>query len=165
MWKDIKGYNGEYKINECGRVCSLKFNKYKILKQIKTKSGRLQVQLCKNGKMKTYLVHRLVASAFIPNYDNLPEVNHKDENPLNNNVNNLEWCSRKYNANYGTGNERRNRGKYKAVAQYSMDNKLIKEYDSILKASLENNLDNSAIVKCCKGKISHTGNYHWRYII
>ena len=86
--------------------------KEKILKPQNT-NGYLFVRLSKNNKIKRYLVHRLVAQAFIPNPNNYLEVNHIDENSLNNNVNNLEWCSHKYNINYGTGNERRSKSEIK----------------------------------------------------
>lgn len=119
-WKDIKDYEGLYQISNLGRVKSLsryvytsnpKFKGYrctkeKILKSGKTKKGYLIVVLRKNNKSKSMYVHRLVATAFIYNPNNLPEVNHKDENPLNNNVTNLEWCTHKYNGNYGTIKDR-----------------------------------------------------------
>lgn len=101
-WKDIKGYEGEYQISSCGRVRSLKTNR--VLKLYEGDYSR--VCLCKNGVKKTWKVHRLVADAFIPNPDNLPEINHKDENKYNNCVENLEWCSKVYNNNYGTKTER-----------------------------------------------------------
>ena len=116
-WKDIKGYEGIYQISNKGRVKSLKFNKENILIPAKHNRGYLFINLCKNGKVKKYLIHRLVAEAFLPNPDNLPQVNHKDENKLNNNVENLEWCSNKYNVNYGSRNEKaskNSKGKKKA---------------------------------------------------
>ena len=102
-WKSIEGYEGLYEISTMGRVKSIERkvkhrNSYitlreKILKPGKNIKGYLFVVLCKNGKTKQILVHRLVCKAFLPNPDNLPEVNHKDENPLNNNVENLEFCT------------------------------------------------------------------------
>lgn len=114
IWKNIEGYEGLYQVSNLGRVKRLKkifkkyngygiFNHYldeKILKP--TKEQYYRVSLIKNNKRQTFLVHRLVAQAFIPNPNNYPCVNHKDENKLNNNVNNLEWCDVKYNMNYGT---------------------------------------------------------------
>ena len=104
-WKDIKGYEGLYQISNKGRVKSL-YNKGKILTPGKDKDGYSIVSLYKNKIKKTNKVHRLVAQAFLSNPDNLPQVNHKDENKLNNCVENLEWCSVEYNINYGTRNER-----------------------------------------------------------
>lgn len=111
-WRSIQGYEGLYEVSSYGRVKSLeryKSNnggiqllKEKILRPHNTKKGYLTVQL----RNKRFTVHRLVAQAFIPNPDNLPQVNHKDEDKTNNNVTNLEWCTAKYNSNYGTAIER-----------------------------------------------------------
>ena len=129
IWKDIVGYEGLYQVSNCGRVKSLSrymnnknggksLLKERILKSAYTKKGYLRVGLCKYSKTKPFSVHRLVAQAFIPNPNNLPQVNHKDENKENNFVyinedgtadlekSNLEWCTNEYNSNYGTKNER-----------------------------------------------------------
>ena len=110
IWKDIEGYEGRYQISNRGNVKSLNYNhngKEKILKPIiNNKHGYAYVGLHLEGKTKNYYIHRLVAIAFIPNPDNLPEVNHRDENKENNTVENLEWCDRAYNCNYGTHNKR-----------------------------------------------------------
>ena len=109
IWKDILGYEGLYQVSSFGRVRSLdkydsmnRFYEGRILKLFADRLGYLSVVLYSNSKRKHYLVHRLVAEAFIHNPDNLPQVNHKDENPSNDNVENLEWCDGKYNVNYGT---------------------------------------------------------------
>ena len=114
VWKDIKGYEGIYQISNFGEVIRLRsydsrnhLRNSKILKQRTTSDGYLQLGLHKNGKETKYLVHRLVAEAFLPNPDNLTEVNHIDENKQNNCISNLEWCTHKYNTNYGTCQERR----------------------------------------------------------
>lgn len=103
IWKDIEGYEGLYQISNLGRVWSVK-------KEIYRKEGFVgpypSVSLTKDGHYDTFSIHRLVAKAFIPNPLDLPQVNHKDENPLNNCVDNLEWCTAKYNSNYGTRNKR-----------------------------------------------------------
>ena len=104
IWKDIKGYEGLYQVSNLGRVKSLKNSSGKSRERIKTlrvsNRGYYLVNLCKNRYYETKSVHRLVAEAFIPNPENLPVINHKDENQLNNNFDNLEWCSQKYNLNY-----------------------------------------------------------------
>ena len=113
QWCDIEGFENLYQISNTGRVKSLErivkvtggnnnscFIKEKILKPSVGKQGYLSVVLCKDGKVYGRLIHRLVAQAFIPNPDNLPCVNHKDENPQNNNVTNIEWCSYRYNNCY-----------------------------------------------------------------
>lgn len=109
IWKDIKGYEGLYQISNLGRVKSLNYKRTgieEILKSKKMRNGYLRITLNKNGKYKTFAVHRLVAEAFINNPNNLPEVNHKDEDKQNNCVWNLEYCDRRYNVNYGTRNKR-----------------------------------------------------------
>ena len=103
IWKDIEGYEGHYKISSFGRVYSIKSG---ILLKQQNKKGYLVSCLCKNGKFKYIPTHRLVALNFIPNPENLPHVNHKDENKQNNCVSNLEWCTVEYNINYGTRTER-----------------------------------------------------------
>ena len=109
IWKPIEGYEGLYEVSNTGRVRSLdkydsmnRFLRGRILRLFTDGLGYLRAQLYSNSKRKSFLVHRLVAQAFIPNPDNLPQVNHRDENPSNDNVDNLEWCDGKYNVNYGT---------------------------------------------------------------
>lgn len=103
-WKDIEGYEGKYQVSNKGRVKALNFkrtSKEKIIKEANNK-GYKAVKLWKFGKRKSYLVHRLVALSFIPNPKKLPQINHKDEDKLNNNADNLEWCTQFYNNIYGT---------------------------------------------------------------
>ena len=118
IWKDIPGYEGIYAVSNFGKVKSLQRTRKgsygsirivyeKILNHKIDKDGYHIVTLSKEGKTKCIGVHRLVAQAFLPNIYNLPMVNHKDENPSNNFVDNLEWCTAKYNNNYGTAIERR----------------------------------------------------------
>jgi hypothetical protein len=163
IWKDIKGYEGQYQISNKGRVYSIpriikksngktQFVRGRILKAYIKQHKYLEVNLCINGKGKWYLVHRLVAEAFIPNPNNLPQVNHKDENKLNNNVDNLEWCTPKYNTNYGDAQERKIATRKKPVLQYSLDGELIAEYESISTAARATGFDYSGIRSCCTGK-------------
>lgn len=114
-WRPVVGYEGLYEISNLGRVKSLKgwngkeyVSREKFLKSHISAStpnySRKVVDLKKNGKRRTFRVHRLIAMAFIPNPDNLPEINHKDSNPLNNAISNLEWCTHKYNHDYRSTN-------------------------------------------------------------
>lgn len=163
IWKDIKDYEGLYQVSNLSRVKSIKFGKERILKPVTNSSGYLQVTLCKNNIKKKYLVHRLVAEAFIDNTDNLPQVNHRDENPLNNVVSNLEWCDRKYNINYGTGIERRSKKKSKPVLQYTLDGEFVREWESAIQAEKEGGFDNGHIISVCGGKRLHHKGFIWRY--
>lgn len=119
IWKDIPDFERYYQASNLGNIRSItRKAKVKILnndfRTVKgqlispaiTKDGYLKVSLSKNHKRYYFRVHRLIAKTFIPNLNNYPEINHKDENKLNNNVDNLEWCTSKYNCNYGTRNKR-----------------------------------------------------------
>ena len=111
IWKPITGFEGMYEVSNLGRVKSCKRTRLskaksisqvreRILKQRSDKNGYLEVALCRDGKLHFFRCHRLVASAFIPNPDHLPVINHKDENVSNNIVTNLEWCSVSFNTSY-----------------------------------------------------------------
>lgn len=104
VWRDIEGYEGLYQVSSYGRIYSFHRTNTKggFIRQSFSGSGYLQAHLCKNGKKKSFLTHRLVAKAFLPNPNNCLEVNHKDERKTNNCVWNLEYCTKKYNENYGT---------------------------------------------------------------
>lgn len=103
IWRDIPGYEGLYRVSNTGKVQSNFSGEWRELKQFHSSNGYLQVHL---GKYNTTKVHSLVARAFIENPENLPQVNHIDENKDNNHVDNLEWCSARYNLNYGSRNIR-----------------------------------------------------------
>ena len=162
IWKDIKDYEGHYQVSNLSRVKSIKFGKERILKQHINKGGYYYVCLLKNGKHKNYYVHRLVAETFIDNPDNLPQVNHKDENKTNNNVVNLEWCTNKYNHNYGTINERISQSQSKTVLQYDLNGNLIKEWKSINECG-RNGFNQGDICKCCNGKRKTAKGFIWVY--
>lgn len=105
-WKDIIGYEGIYKISNLGKIIRIKGTKIRPMK-IWNNGRYMEVRLSKEGKATHFTLHRLLAIHFIPNPNNLPSVNHKDENKLNNSINNLEWCTQEYNTNYGSGISRR----------------------------------------------------------
>lgn len=181
VWKDIEGYEGLYQVSNLGRVRSLKFNKTKILKQGNV-NGYKRVVLSKNGKRKNYFVHRLVAMAFISNPNNLSIVNHKDENPSDNNVNNLEWCTQKYNINYGSAIKRSSenrkgeknpnygkKGKHhptsKPILMYDKEGNFIRQFDSISETNEYFNNKNaySNVSTCLRGKCKTAYNYVFVY--
>ena len=105
----IVGFDKDYRVTENGDIISMDYRrsgKPKKLAPQRNVHGYAIIKLMKGGKDITYRVHRLVAMAFVPNPEKLPCINHKDENKLNNNPNNLEWCDNRYNNNYGTRNKR-----------------------------------------------------------
>lgn len=167
IWKDIEGYEGLYQVSNMGRVRSLKYKKERILKPRK-QSGYYRVSLY-NDKKYEYSIHRLVANAFIPNPDNLPQVNHKDENRTNNCINNLEWCTPKYNYNYGTINIRKSqkqlndKNKSKVVLQYSLDGTFIKEWKSTMDVERNLGFAHTHIVAVCNGKSRIAYGFLWKY--
>lgn len=165
-WRNIKDYEGLYQVSNMGNVKTLKykgFNIEKLLKPILQTNGYLYVQLYKDGNPRIYRVHRLVAEAFIPNPDNLSEVNHINENKTDNRVGNLEFCSHQYNCNYGTGIQRSVEKRSKTVYQYTMDGELVKEYPSVNEAARQNSYDRSNITNCCNGKRKTAHGYKWKY--
>lgn len=175
IWRDIEEYKGLYQISNLGRIRSLDKKdslnrrvKGKIMKPIVRKDKYLCVKLHKNSICKEQLIHRLVANAFIENKYNYKEINHKDENKQNNCVNNLEWCNRSYNINYGKANEMRRKAllnkRGKKVIQIDKNNKIIGVYQSIGEAYRITNISKSKICMVCKGQREKVGNYFWQYI-
>lgn len=156
IWKDIPDYEGLYKVSNFGNIKSVRKNKIMVPY---SNHGYLQLCLRKNNIAKTYKVHRLVAQAFIPNPNNLPCINHKDENPSNNYVNNLEWCSVEYNIKYGTRTEKTQ----KEIKQYDLDGNFIKNWKSIIEIERVMNIPHNNIIYCCQNKRKTAGNYMWKY--
>ena len=176
IWKDIPDYEGWYQISNLGRVRSLdryvngngitcKKQKMRgvILKPMKDKLGYLRVHLKKNTKNKSFLVHRLVAISFIPNPDNLPYVNHIDENPSNPNVNNLEWCTEQYNVCYGNGVAKTAKSKWRRVIQYDKEMNEIARFDSLKAASAHIGIAQQNISAVCRGRAKYCGGFLWKY--
>ena len=199
IWKPVVGYEGLYEVSSYGRVRSLdRATSYisrtqegkeyttthtlkgKLMKQRVNQNGYKEIALCVGGKSKKYMVHRLVAEAFLDNPNNYPIINHKDENKQNNIIwinknglidykkSNLEWCTQKYNINYGSGNIRRinTRNKNKSyhyqrkVGQYTLKGVLIKKYPS----ASDTGYCRECIRDCCNGKQKTAYGYKWRYL-
>lgn len=159
-WRNIEGYEGDYQISNYGRVKSLKHNKERILKNQYDANDYYGVILSKNNKKKYFRIHRLVAEAFILNPNNLPEVNHKDEDKHNNIVENLEWCDRKYNCNYGERNKKLTGRKGKKVKCIETG----EVFDNMKKAAEKYNITKVCISNCCKGKQKTAAGYKWRLL-
>ena len=165
-WRNIKGYEGYYQVSNLGRVKSLNYNKTGkegIMKSHDNGYGYLEVQLSKDGKVKHCRVNRLVAQAFLPNPDNLPEVNHKDEDKTNNCVENLEWCSKLYNINYGTGSKRSAEKRSKSVFSVDKESGLIMWWQSANEAGRVLGINQGHITMCCQGKLKSAGGHIWFY--
>lgn len=156
--KDIKGFEGRYAVTSCGKVWSYKRKKW--LRPSTDERGYQRVSLQVNNEKHTKKLHRLVAEAFIPNPNNLPQVNHKDENPSNNHMSNLEWCDAKYNCNYGHHNENVSKTTGKSV--YCVELDII--YCSTREAERKTGVPHENIAACCRGdRYKTAGGYHWKY--
>lgn len=179
IWKDIKGYEGIYQVSNLGNVRSLDrygfikgnktFFKGKQLKQKTDKRKYKRVSLCKEGKQRTITVHRLVMESFVENIFNYPCINHKDENPSNNKLDNLEWCTQKYNINYGTCREKIKKNHKSQINCESTSKKVInldtnEIFPSIHEAGRRFKINFQNIYKCCKGKRNTAGGYRWGYL-
>lgn len=165
-WRDIAGYEGLYKISSLGRVKSLNYygkaGNEKIRRLRVNKFGYSDIVLSKNGVNRTYQVHRLVANAFIPNPNSLPQVNHIDEVKGNNSVSNLEWCDTSYNINYGNRNKisgyKNSMPEINPVICIETNEKFV----SVAEASRKMNIGRGSISLCIKGKQRTAGGYHWK---
>ena len=186
-WKDIKNYEGLYQVSNLGNVKSLDtminckgannidehLRKGRILKKNIATTGYYSINLSKNGKIKYVRVHRLVAEAFIPNPNNLPCINHKDGNKLNNEISNLEWCSYSYNNSeaYRIGlKQNKYKGKYgkdaqfsKPLLQFSMNGELIREWENANQVKRELGFCAENIRSVCNGRRKQANGYKWKY--
>lgn len=187
IWKDIKGYEGIYMISTYGRVLSVPI--WRVIKSNKSLKGEFisyknphitlgnkernnyrRMDLCCEGKITRKFVHRLVAEAFIPNPNNYPIINHKDENPSNNCVDNLEWCTQAENNAYGThrirqaATQRYSAPNRKEVVQLSLNGELISRYDSIAFASEATGIPRTTIDNGILHKSIVRGKFRWMYL-
>jgi len=185
IWKDIKDYEGLYQVSNLGRIKSLNYNhtgKEKVMKPYKTKKGYFYIHLCKNGEKKLFLVHRLIAETFLPNPDNLPQVNHKiegkegksinmvifnEDGSVNEEKSTIEWCTQEYNHNYGTINERialahTNGKQSKPVLQFTLDGEFVREWPSVGECG-RNGFNQGNIAACCRGLYESMYGFRWEY--
>lgn len=153
IFKDIAGYEGLYQVSNLGRVKSLKYGKERILKPKNNPNGYSTVLLWKKRTYKSFLIHRLVAAAFLQNPNNFSIVNHINQDKKDNRVSNLEWCNHTYNIRYSWA---------KKVGCFR-NGKLIKIYDAIQDA-MKDGFHISGICKCCKGKLEFHKGFQWKYL-
>lgn len=159
VWKDIKRFNGKYQVSNTGKVK----RENKLINQYDNGKGYLYVRLYFNKQLKNYRVSRLVAEEFVDNPNNYKFVNHKDENRKNNNADNLEWCTLKYNNNYGNRINKYKQKRYKKILQYNLNNCFIKEWNSIREIAETLKISESGIVYCAKGRFKQFKGFIWKY--
>lgn len=170
-WRDIKGFEGWYQVSNFGRIKSLNrpFKPGdKILHPTLKDDGYMKVSLLGGrSKGKNMLIHRLVAEAFLPNPDNLPIINHKDENKSNNHVENLEWCTYRYNTMYSPsiGCTLNRNDMSKPILQFSLDGDFIKEYPSVAEAARQLGVSATSISHACHGKVKQSHGFKWTYAV
>lgn len=166
IWRTIDWVDSRYEVSNLGRVRSNIRGKYRILRQWDGGRGYLKIEINK----KCFLVHRLVASAFIDNPNNFPQVNHKNEVKSDNRVENLEWCTPSYNTNYGSRNARMVRsiqatqiasGMTVPVVAIDDGGNTIARFDSINEASRKLRVNHANIIRCLHGITIHAGGYRW----
>lgn len=182
IWRPVVGYEGIYEVSNKGRVKSLIRGKG-ILKPSRHPNGYMSVELFrgKEPKSKRKTIHRLVAMAFIPNPNNLPFVNHRDESRDNNCVENLEWITHRDNLMYGTAPQRRmahidytdpkraeiarinGKAVSKPVDQFTRSGEFIQSFESAKAASIATGTSHSHLLECCMGKLETSGGYIWKY--
>lgn len=175
IWKYIPNFNFRYQVSNLGRIKSLSFvdsnghfHKEKIMTPRKTgKKGYLQVTLKNNGDNKSFYVHRLVGMMFVSGYKEGLQINHKDENVQNNNSNNLEWCTAKYNINYGNHRKHHIDSIYskKPVSMFTKEGTFVRDFISASEAARFVKGNVSHILDCCnhKPKYKSVKGYIFKY--
>jgi hypothetical protein len=160
QWRDIPGYEGLYLVSDCGEVVGLSRG---LQRPAVDSYGYFRTALCKNGELKSFYVHRLVAMAFIQNPDNKPTVNHKNEDKTDNRVANLEWADVAAQNRHGTRMARANASRKIPVEQIDVSGNVVRRWPGTVDAVRELGLQKSSIRKCCKGQQKSCGGFIWRY--
>ena len=156
---EIEGFEN-YEVSNLGKVRNIKSGR--ILKPQLTKNGYLKHFLYKNNKQKHLLLHRIIAIAFIDNPEAKPQVNHIDENKLNNDLSNLEWCTIRENAVHGTRTKRIAEKRSKKVVQLDLNDNVLNEFESMVQAEQETGVSRRSIGRCCNGKLKSSRGFKWR---
>ena len=155
----IDGFE-KYEVSNLGKVRNIKSGR--VLKPWITKDGYLRHCLYKHNKRKNLLLHRIIATAFIDNPEAKPQVNHIDENKLNNDLSNLEWCTERENAIHGTRTKRVAEKLSKKVIQLDLNDSVLNEFESMGQAERETGVPIGNISRCCNGERKSAGGYKWR---
>ena len=164
-WREVFGYDILFEVSNVGEVRTKHHGKkgyqkeYRIIAPVDNGSGYLKINVPQNNKQKTVYIHKLVAEAFVPNPEGLSEVNHIDENKNNNSADNLEWCTHKYNCQYGTRNERTAQKRMKRV----MCNETNVVFESLEEAAKAFGVCKTAIANCLKGRSKTCAGHTWSY--
>ena len=176
IWKDIEGYEGLYQVSNRGRVKSLSrkvtnamfsINEH-FVKVVDNGNGYKSVSLWKDNKGKHFYVHRLVALAFVPNYNGYKYINHKDEDKSNNDVSNLEWCTAKYNCNYGNHTKKLKKsyilnGNNRPIDVYDMNGVFLKTFDCSNDVCRELNIERRSLYSVCQGVVKSSKGYRFAF--
>ena len=155
----IEGFEN-YEVSNLGKVRNIKSGR--IIKPSLNKNGYLRLWLCENNKKKYLYLHRIIATAFIDNSEEKPCVNHIDENKLNNDLSNLEWCTVKENNIHGTRTKRAAEKCFKKVIQLDLNDNVLNEFESIKQAGQKTGALARNISSCCNGKRKSAGGFKWR---
>lgn len=181
IWKDIAGYEGLYQVSNFGNVRSLNWRKRGIVQNLylkKQNRGYRHVELTKDGVRKAHTIHRLVAETFIPNPNNYPVINHKDEDKTNNNAANLEWCTYQHNVKHsmllhpdrsfgchsgGNPNKGKPYSRMDKVIQLSKDGLVLRVWDSLVSIKHEKGYNEWSIGECCRGQRKSAYGFKWQF--
>ena len=155
----IDGFE-KYEVSNLGKVRNIKSGR--ILKPYLTKKGYLMHLLYENNKQNHLLLHRIIATAFIDNPEEKPQVNHIDENKLNNDLSNLEWCTVRENNIHGTRTKRVAEKCSKKVIQLDLNDNVLNEFESMTQAEQETGVSRRSIGRCCNGKLKSSRGFKWR---
>lgn len=171
IWKDIIGYEGLYQVSDIGNVRSLNWRNTQQVKNLYLKShnkGYKQVELCNHGNRKMFTVHRLVATAFLPNPLNKSVVNHINEDKTDNRVCNLEWCDFDWNVRYSIPHRAARKVSVRLqqkIQQLDQNGKVIKCWENATEIKHSLGYNDWSIKQCCQGKRKNAYGYKWRFAI
>jgi hypothetical protein len=173
QWKDVIGYEGSYQVSNLGNVRSLNYRRQGFAQNLVPKlsnRGYYHVHLRKDGKVKDFTIHRLVAMMFLPNFRELPEINHINEVKTDNRVENLEWCTRSQNVRHSLPDTRRpntrrprKRARNEPIIQSDSHGSIVKTWDNVREIELATKMSAWSIYQCCEGKRKTAYGFKWQF--